>query len=181
MGRVTGLVRCVNETRIGRPAPRRRVATDGQALAAKRRLKHHYGICEQQLLRYVELARGRPGGAGEALVLLCERRLDTVVRLAGFVPARPLARLAVVHGHVLVNGRKVTRPGYLVRAGDVIAVRPRPHIEALYRPRLAAAEPAPAWLAVEPPRLRATVARLPTAADVAPVVDVDGVIAFLTR
>src|SRR5581483_6438853 len=65
MGRVTGLVRCVNETRIGRPAPRRRVATDGQALAAKRRLKHHYGICEQQLLRYVELARGRPGGAGE--------------------------------------------------------------------------------------------------------------------
>src|SRR6476661_1140039 len=127
------------------------------------RLKHHYGACEAELARY---AAHDPADAA-AVLLWCERRLENVVRRAGFVPSRPEARRAVVRGHVLVNGRKVTHPGYLVRAGDVLTVRPRPHIEALYRPRLAGVVGLPGdWLRIEPAALKVTVVRLPAATDV---------------
>ena len=108
--------------------------------------------------------------------------MENVVRRAGFVPTRPEARRAVVRGHVLVNSRKVIHPGYLVRAGDVLTVRPRPHIQALYRPRLAGVIHLPGdWLRVEPHELRATVARLPAAADVGLGVNVTGMMEYLSH
>jgi small subunit ribosomal protein S4 len=142
------------------------------------RIKHYYGPCEAELHRYA--AHGPADGT--ALLTWCERRLENVVRRAGFVPTRPEARRAVVRGHVLVNGRKVIHPGYLVRAGDVLTVRPRPHIQALYRPRLAGVIRLPGdWLRVEPQPLRATVARLPAAADVGLRVNVTGVLEYLSH
>lgn len=147
-----------------------------RARGALTRIKHHYGPCEAELTRYA--AHDRVDDSG--LLLWCERRLENVVRRAGFVPTRPEARRAVVRGHVLVNGRKVIHPGYLVRAGDVLTVRPRRHIEALYRPRLAGTGRLPSgWLRVEPDALRATVARLPAATDVGLRVDVTGVLTTL--
>jgi small subunit ribosomal protein S4 len=153
----------------------------GRARAILARIRHHYGPCEAELVRYAGLAHDRADDV--AVLVWCERRLESVVRRAGFVPTRPEARRAIVRGHVLVNGRKVIHPGYLVRAGDVLSVRPRPHIEALYRPRLAAAanESAARWLRVEPLKLRATVARLPSEADVALRVDVAGVMEFVSH
>jgi small subunit ribosomal protein S4 len=112
---------------------------------------------------------------------LCERRLDNVVRRAGFARTRLQARQGITHGHFQVNGRKVTRPSYMVRAGDVVTVKPRPNIQTLYR--LLSADPGPTadWLAVEPEALRATVTRLPAAADVSLPVEVRLVVEFLTR
>src|SRR5436309_14184795 len=149
-----------------------------RARGALARIKHHYGPCEAELNRYA----AHDGVDDSALLLWCERRLENVVRRAGFVPTRPEARRAVVRGHVLVNGRKVIHPGYLVRAGDVLPGRPRPHIEALYRRRFAMVVGLPGdWLRVEPAALKATVVQLPAAADVGLRADLTGVLDQLIR
>jgi small subunit ribosomal protein S4 len=151
----------------------------GRARAAVKRLKHHYGACEPELVRYAVLAHGCADA--ETFITLCERRLENVVRRAGFTRQRSDSRGAVVHGHILVNGRKVNHPGYLVRAGDVLTVRPRSHIEAVYRGPLLAAGVRPLWLAVETEALRVTVARLPAAADAEIKLDAAGVVDFLAH
>jgi small subunit ribosomal protein S4 len=137
------------------------------------RLKHHYGPREPELARYAQEARR--GADAVAVLLLCERRLENVLRRAGFTRSRLDARRAVVHGHIFVNGRKMTHPGYLVQAGDEFSVRPRPHIQGLYRSALATSVP-PSWVQVDAARLRATVIRLPAAGDVAMSVDATGVV-----
>jgi len=136
------------------------------------RLKHHYGPCEAELVRYMNHLRER--GQPAALLPLCERRLENVVCRAGFTRTRLDARRAIVHGHILLNGRKMTHPGYLVHAGDLISIRPRPHIVAQYRLRFAAAA-SPPWLRAESPALRATVLRLPTDEDVALAMDASAI------
>jgi small subunit ribosomal protein S4 len=132
------------------------------------KLKHYYGPCEAELARYVHQLADR--GDASALLPLCERRLENVVCRAGFTRTRIDARRAVVHGHVLVNRRKMTHPGYLVQCGDAIGIRPRPHIEAQYRLQFARTTP-PRWLRAEPGQLRATVLRLPVGDDVRLAVD----------
>jgi small subunit ribosomal protein S4 len=131
------------------------------------------------MVHYAALVRS--GNDDSALLVLCERRLENVVRRAGFTRTRWDARRSVVRGHILVNGRKMTHPGYLVRAGDALTVRPRPHIEALYRRVLAAAGPTPEWLRVESPALRVTITRPPAAADVDLPMDTAGVVELLSH
>ncbi len=67
------------------------------------------------------------------LLLLCERRLDNVIRRVGFTRTRPQARQGVVHGHFQVNGIKVTKPSYILRPGDVVTVRRRENLLGVYR------------------------------------------------
>ncbi|RMD88304.1 MAG: 30S ribosomal protein S4 [Alphaproteobacteria bacterium] len=96
----------------------------GVQLRAKQKLKGYYGnITEKQFRRYYEEADRRRGDTGANLIGLLERRLDAVVYRAKFVPTVFAARQFVNHGHVLVNGRRVNIPSYLVREGDVIEVR----------------------------------------------------------
>ena len=109
----------------GQHGQRRRKPTDyGTQLMAKQRLKGYYGnIGERQFRRIYEEAARRRGDTGENLVGLLERRLDTVVYRAKFVPTVFAARQFVNHGHVRVNGKRVNIPSYLVKDGDVIEVR----------------------------------------------------------
>jgi small subunit ribosomal protein S4 len=155
------------------------LAVPNHALATVHRLKHHYGACGPEMVHYAAMVRGRNDDAG--LTVLCERRLENVVRRGGYTRSRWDARRAVVRGHILVNGRKMTHPGYLVRAGDALTVRPRVHIVALYRRVLAAAVSHAEWLRVETAALRVTVTRLPTTADVDLPVDTAGVVDLLTQ
>jgi small subunit ribosomal protein S4 len=152
----------------------------GQARAVLTRIKHFYGPSEAELARYAQHLA--VAADASELLLWCERRLESAFRRAGFVTTRPEARRAVVRGHVLVNGRKVIHPGYLVRAGDVLTIRPRSHIEAIYRPRLTSVIQLPGdWLRIEPEALRATVARLPATADVGLRADLAGVLDHLSQ
>ena len=106
----------------GQHGQRRRKPTDyGLQLMAKQRLKGYYAnIGERQFRRIYEEAARRKGDTGENLVGLLERRLDTVVYRAKFVPTVFAARQFVNHGHVRVNGRRVNIPSYLVKDGDVV-------------------------------------------------------------
>ena len=105
-------------------ARRRKPSDFGIQLAAKQKLKGYYGnITERQFKRYYEDASRRKGDTGENLVEILERRLDAVVYRMKFVPTVFAARQFVNHGHVLVNGTRVTIPSYLVKDGDVVEVR----------------------------------------------------------
>jgi small subunit ribosomal protein S4 len=93
----------------------------GTQLQAKQKLKGYYGnITERQFHKYYVEAARRPGDTGENMIGLLERRLDAVVYRAKFVPTPFAARQLVSHGHVKVNGRRVTISSYLVKEGDAI-------------------------------------------------------------
>lgn len=161
---------------------RRKVSTYGLALAEKQKIKYYYGLREKQLRRYFNKARRMKGNTGEQLLILCERRLDNAVRRAGFAVTRPQARQGIVHAHFQLNGQTVNKPSIVVRPGDVISIRNRPNLQALYRGLVEETPPPQTdWIAFDPQTLQATVTHLPTYADVSLPVDVGQVVAFLSR
>lgn len=92
-------------------------------LLEKQKVRYTYWIGERQLLTYARKAFREKGDSGENLLRLLERRLDSVVYRLGFAPTIPAARQMVVHGHISVNQRRVDKPSYAVRPGDVVEVR----------------------------------------------------------
>jgi small subunit ribosomal protein S4 len=102
----------------------RKLSDYGTQLHAKQKLKGYYAnINERQFRRYYEEASRRTGDTGEHMIGLLERRLDSVIFRAKFVPTPFAARQLVSHGHVSVNGRRVTIPSYLVKEGDAIELK----------------------------------------------------------
>lgn len=160
----------------------RRPSNYGLALREKQKIKHYYGLGERQLRRYFGKAARTKGNTGEELLLLCERRLDNIIRRAGFTKTRPQARQGITHGHFQVNGVTVTKPSYTLRPGDVVTVRPRPNVLNLYR---SVTEEVSAssmdWLSFETDTLRATLQGLPGPSDISLPVDVNMVVEFLSR
>ena len=163
------------------PKPRR-VSNYGVALAEKQKIKYYYGLGERQLRRYYAEAVRKPGNTGEIMLLICERRLDNIVRRAGLTKTRPQSRQGIVHGHFLVNGVKVTSPSYLVRPGDVIEVRNREATRNLYRGIIANNAPTPIdWLTFDSEGLKVTVQGTPGPSDISLPVNANIVIEFLAR
>ena len=161
---------------------RRKPSNYAIALLEKQKIKYYYGSRERQLRRYFEAAKGMQGNTGEQLLMLCERRLDNVIRRAGFADTRPQARQGASHGHFQVNGRTVTVPSIRINAGDVISVRNRPNLKTLYGSLLDSGATNDAdWIDVDTDNLSATVTALPTAEDVSLPVDVGKVVVFLSR
>lgn len=109
----------------GQHGQRRKKPTDyGEQLTAKQKLKTYYGnVSEKQFHKYYTEAVRRTGDAAENLIGILESRLDNLVYKAKFVPTIFASRQFVNHGHILVNGKKVNIPSYMVKAGDVIEVR----------------------------------------------------------
>lgn len=180
----TGAVRALEqrETPPGMAQRRRKVSTYGVALREKQKIKFYYGFREKQLRRYFAKARRMKGNTGEQLLILCERRLDNVVRRAGLALTRPQARQGITHAHFQVNGRTVKTPSIIVRPGDVVTVRNRPNLRTIYQGIIESGGlPACEWIAVNPSELKATVTAVPTYEDVTLPVDVGQVVAFLSR
>jgi small subunit ribosomal protein S4 len=161
---------------------RKKPTTYGAALNEKQKIKFYYGLRDRQLLRYFDKARRMPGNTGQLLLILCECRLDNVVRRAGFTLTRPQARQGIVHRHFQLNGITVNKPSILVRPGDVITLRNRPNIRKLYT---AIGESSTSidteWLSVNKAEMKAIVTTRPTFEDVQLQVDVGQVVAFLSR
>ena len=102
---------------------RKKQSEYGLQLNEKQKVKFIYGILEKQFRHYYVLATKKNGVTGEMLLQLLESRLDNVVYRLGLANTRREARQIVNHGHITVNGSKVDIPSYLVKPGDVIAVR----------------------------------------------------------
>jgi len=102
---------------------RAKISEYGQQLREKQKIKYYYGVLEKQFRRFFKEANRQEGSTGENLIRLLERRLDNVVYRMGFATTRRFARQLVTHGHILVNGKKVNIPSYLVKEGDRIEIR----------------------------------------------------------
>ena len=101
----------------------RKVSEYGMQLREKQKAKFIYGVLEKPFRNYYKKADLMKGQTGENLMVLLERRLDNIVFRLGFARTRREARQVVDHKHVLVNGKCVNVPSYLVKAGDVIEIR----------------------------------------------------------
>ncbi len=104
---------------------RRRVTFSeyGSQLREKQKVKRMYGVLEKQFREYYEEAERMKGVTGENMLSLIERRLDNVVYRMGIGASRSQCRQIVNHGHITVNGKRVNIPSYLVKVGDVIAIK----------------------------------------------------------
>ena len=132
-------------------------------LKEKQKARFAYGVLEKQFRRYYEEANRLSGKTGDNLLIILESRLDNVVYRAGLASTRRQARQLVVHGHFLVNGKKVNVPSYRVSAYDVIDIKPK---SMNVYPFVVAREThnekvVPAWLTVRPNKGRILVHQLP--------------------
>jgi small subunit ribosomal protein S4 len=129
----------------------------------KQKAKRIYGVLEKQFRNYYEEATRTRGRTGEALLQLLESRLDNVIYRAGFAKSRDMARQLVGHGHVLVNGRKVNIPSYRVSESDIVEIAQKSReLTPFVVARAEAGErTVPAWLEVNPDKMRILVHALP--------------------
>jgi small subunit ribosomal protein S4 len=128
-------------------ARRRRQSEYGRQLEEKQKLKAIYGVQERQFRRYVDSGARGDGPHGENVLVLLERRLDNVVYRLGFARSRAMARQLVSHGHVLVDGERVTIPSYLLDPGRTVALTRDAGRLPLVLEELGSGRPLPAWLA----------------------------------
>ncbi|HEX9719943.1 MAG TPA: 30S ribosomal protein S4 [Ramlibacter sp.] len=140
-----------------------RTSDFGLQLREKQKVKRMYGILERQFRRYFEDAAQRKGNSGANLLFILESRLDNVVYRMGFGSTRAEARQLVSHKAVTVNGRAVNIPSYMVKAGDVIAVREKSKkqnrvVEAL---QLAQQVGLPAWVEVNADKAEGVFKKVP--------------------
>src|SRR3954447_12525865 len=130
----------------------------------KQKCARIYGVLEKQFRGYYEQANKKQGKTGENLLRLLERRLDNVVYRAGFAHSRDMARQLVKHGHIVVNGRKVDIPSFLVSENDIIEVREKsreltPFVIARAE---AGSKTVPAWIEVISSQMRILVHSMPS-------------------
>ncbi|MBX3453444.1 30S ribosomal protein S4 [Ferrovibrio sp.] len=153
----------------GQHGQKRKKPTDyGVQLMAKQRLKGYYGnITEKQFRRTFDEAVRRTGDSSENLIGLLERRLDAVIYRMKVVPTVFAARQFINHGHVAVNGKRVTIASYQVRVGDVIELRGKARDLVIVQEALKSSErDVPDYIDLDQGKLKATFTRVPLLADV---------------
>ena len=136
----------------------------GLQLREKQKAKFIFGVLEKPFRNYYEKADRMKGMTGENLMIMLERRLDSIVFRMGFARTRREARQIVGHKHVLVNGKCINIPSYLIKAGDVIEIREKSKSLQRYKDiaEVTAGRLVPAWIEADPENLRGTVKSLPT-------------------
>ena len=136
----------------------------GLQLREKQKAKFIYGVLEKPFRNYYEKADRMKGMTGENLMTLLESRLDSIIFRMGFARTRREARQIVGHKHVLVNGKCINVPSYLVKAGDVIEIREKSKSLQRYKDivEVTGGRLIPEWLDVDIEALKGTVKALPT-------------------
>ncbi|MEJ2069900.1 MAG: 30S ribosomal protein S4 [Syntrophobacterales bacterium] len=147
---------------------RGKISDYGLQLREKQKVKRMYGILEKQFRGYFERAERLRGVTGTNLLVFLERRLDNVVYRLGFANSRAQARQLVLHNHVLVDGRRVNIPSYLVKVGQTVQVTEKSRSSAMVRDALEAAarRGCPPWLELEKEEAKGRVSMFPTREDI---------------
>lgn len=147
---------------------RKKLSEYGTQLREKQKTKAFYGVGEKQFRKYFELASKTRGKTGEVLLQLLESRLDNVVYRLGFGSSRAQSRMLVTHGAFEVNGKKVDIASYLVKPGDVIAVREIRKDNGTIKNNIEenASRPVPEWLEKNAEKLSGKVVRLAAREDI---------------
>ena len=137
-------------------------------LNEKQKLKFIYGVLEKQFYKYYLMASSASGITGEVLLQLLERRLDNVVFRLGYASTRREARQMVGHGHFTINGAKVDIPSYLVKPGEVIAIREKSRSSVKFKDTIESNSKwlVPKWLTKDAANFSGTVVSLPDRAEI---------------
>ncbi len=155
-----------------------------QQLNEKQKVRFMYGLPEKIMKNYFGQARRSTAVVtNQGIYLLLERRLDNVVFRSGFTISRSIARHAVSYGHIMVNGKRIDKPGYFVTKGDIIGVYPSSASSAVFGDlglRLKKYE-APAWLAVDKDKLTSTVISESFEADPETLHNLQSVVEYYSR
>lgn len=158
---------------------KRRPSEFGAQLREKQKAKVMYGLFEKQFKKLVQTVSAQKGDTEELLLSLLERRLDNIVYRLGLAKSRHMSRQIVVHGHVLVNGKKMTIPSYEVKEGDVVSldekIQKNPDVKKLFDEK---AETLP-YLEKKGPAGK--LKRMPTAADIMPPFSTRQIIEYYSR
>ncbi|HEX4104456.1 MAG TPA: 30S ribosomal protein S4 [Candidatus Paceibacterota bacterium] len=149
----------------GRPRP---LSEFGLQIREKRKFKLTYGVDDNNLKRLFGMATAAKGASGAKMVEFLERRLDNVIYRLGFAPTRGAARQLVNHGHITVNGKRVTSPGYMLRIKDVVGVRAGSETTGALAKRreLLKKFEAPPWLLLHPEKMEGQVLSPPETKDI---------------
>ncbi len=141
----------------------RKMSEYGLQLREKQKAKFIYGVLEKPFRNYFEKAQRMNGMTGDNLMILLESRLDNVVFRMGFARTRREARQIVDHKHVLVNGKQVNIPSYLVKAGDTVEIKEAKKSSPRYKEivEVTGGRMVPDWLEVDQENLKGTVKELP--------------------
>lgn len=138
----------------------------GQRLREKQKLRRTYGLSEKQFRRFFTMAERKEGITGTNFLVLLESRIDNMVYRLGFATSRKEARQLVSHNHIAVNGKKVSAPSYLVKAGDEVVVRHKElpsvqnALESVVRRGL------PSWIELDKENMKGVIKLLPTREDI---------------
>ena len=182
------ITKCTLDRRANPPGQqtrrrRQRISDRGLQLREKQKTRWTYGMMEGQFRRLFTQAERQSGITGENLLVLLERRLDNVVYRLGFADSRAQARQLVRHGHILLNGRKVSIPSYLVKEGDTIGWR-QGSIETEYYKQLVQdikAKSVPSWLSLDKQNLVGQILSLPTPDDIDAKIDGKTIVEYYSR
>lgn len=143
----------------------------GVQLYEKQKVRRMYGVLEHQFKRFFNIAIHSQGAPGANLLSLLERRLDNVLYRLKLAISRPQARQNIVHGHILVNGKKVYSPSYLVDVDDIISISPntlekKTFVETAIDKRLNVGIKVPEWLELNKADRTGRILRLPVRSDI---------------
>ena len=163
------------DKKSNRKSPRagKKMSEYGLQLRAKQQAKFIYGVLEKPFRNYYKEADRMKGQTGENLMVILERRLDSVIFRMGFARTRREARQIVGHKHVLVNGKCVNIPSYLIKAGDVIEIREKSKSLQRYKDiaEVTGGRLVPAWMDVDAENFKGTIKNLPTREEIDVPVD----------
>lgn len=162
---------------------RKKTSEYGIQLRAKQSARRYYGVSEGQFHKYFLMAERKEGVTGTNLLRLCESRLDNVVYTAGFASSRAQARQLVNHAHFTVNGTKVDIPSYLLKPGDVVAVKETSKTTDEFK-KLAednSARPVPQWIDANKDAMEAKVVALPEREEITTPVEEHLIVEFYSK
>ncbi len=162
---------------------RKKTTEYGLQLRAKQSARRYYGINEGQFHKYFLMAERKEGVTGTNLLQLCESRLDNVVYTAGFASSRAQARQLVNHAHFTVNGHKVDIPSYLLKAGDVVAVKDTSKTTDEFKGLVEsnAGRPVPQWVDANKDAMEAKIVKLPDREEITTPVEEHLIVEFYSR
>lgn len=162
-------------------AVRKKLSEYAIHLNEKQKIRLTYLVSEKQFAKYYHAAARKKGVTGTILLQVLESRLDNVLYKAGFGITRMQTRQIVNHGHVLVNGKKVDIPSYLVKAGDVITIRPKSVDFVKSVLELIDLACAPAWMTIDKAALKVTFDRVPEREELDPEIKEQLVIEYYSK
>ncbi len=165
------------------PKSRRKFSDYAIGLMEKQKLRYFYGLQERQFRNVYEKALRMRGVTGEKMLQLLETRLDSLVYHAGFGITRPQARQLITHGHVKVNGRKVSVPSYLAKVNDVIEVKDHNVSKQLANKSLegSTARIVPDWVVLDREHLKLKLLRVPSRDEINPIANEQAIVEFYSR